>query len=77
MRRRYRAGLLVLAAAPVLTALALSLFLTRMARGAPAELDVPAPELKGGSWINTGGGRPLSLASRRGKVTVLHFWTFG
>jgi len=34
-----------------------------------------APELKaGGTWINS---EPLTLAALRGKVVVVHFWTFG
>ncbi len=34
-----------------------------------------APELKaGGIWINS---EPLTLAALRGKVIVVHFWTFG
>jgi hypothetical protein len=37
----------------------------------------PAAELVGGTWLNTPRGAPLSLSSRRGKVTILHFWTFG
>jgi len=37
---------------------------------------VRAPELVGkGGWINTG-GRDVSLADLRGKITVLDFWTF-
>jgi thiol-disulfide isomerase/thioredoxin len=40
-------------------------------------LNEPAPELVGTSWLNTPGGKPLTLASRRGKVTIVHFWTFG
>ena len=32
-----------------------------------------APELVGSEWLNT---EPISLASRRGKVTVVEFWTF-
>ncbi|MFB7662858.1 NHL domain-containing thioredoxin family protein [Kitasatospora sp. NPDC056138] len=37
---------------------------------------VRAPELVGkGGWLNTG-GRELSLADLRGKITVLDFWTF-
>ena len=35
------------------------------------------PELVGKSWINTPGGKPMSLASRRGEVTIVQFWTFG
>ncbi len=34
-----------------------------------------ATELVGKTWLNTG-GKPVTLASLRGKVTVLHFWTF-
>jgi thiol-disulfide isomerase/thioredoxin len=40
-------------------------------------LNEPAPELVGTSWLNTPDGKPLTLASRRGKVTIVHFWTFG
>lgn len=36
-----------------------------------------APELTGGPWLNTRNGQPISLASRKGKVTVVEFWTFG
>jgi thiol-disulfide isomerase/thioredoxin len=36
-----------------------------------------APELIGDSWLNLPKGNRLSLASRKGKVTVLHFWTYG
>lgn len=34
-----------------------------------------APELIGDEWINA--PRPITLASRRGKVTMVEFWTFG
>jgi alkyl hydroperoxide reductase subunit AhpC len=27
--------------------------------------------------LNTRGGEPISLASRRGRVTIVHFWTYG
>jgi hypothetical protein len=38
-------------------------------------LTAQAPELRGVSaWINS---EPISLKSLRGKVVVLHFWTFG
>ena len=40
-------------------------------------LNQPAPELVGTSWLNTPKTAPLILASRKGKVTILHFWTFG
>ncbi|MGA2657813.1 MAG: redoxin domain-containing protein [Verrucomicrobiota bacterium] len=36
----------------------------------------PAPELAGNAWLNLTNGGRLSLASRKGKVTVVHFWTF-
>ena len=36
----------------------------------------PAPELVGNAWLNLTNGGRLSLASRKGKVTVVHFWTF-
>lgn len=35
-----------------------------------------APEITGNRWFNTRGGQPLTLAGRRGKVTVVEFWTF-
>jgi hypothetical protein len=43
----------------------------------PVVLDVPAPELVGGPWLNTPKNAPLRLANRRGKVTIVEFWTFG
>ena len=37
--------------------------------------NVVAPALRGiQAWINT---KPLALKDLRGKVIVLHFWTFG
>ncbi|MFD1655075.1 NHL domain-containing thioredoxin family protein [Pseudonocardia alaniniphila] len=36
---------------------------------------VRAPELTGRRWLNTG-GEPLSLATLRGKIVLLDFWTF-
>ena len=35
---------------------------------------VRAPELRGRSWLNTG-GKPLSIKDFRGRVVVLDFWT--
>lgn len=43
----------------------------------PAEMNVAAPELVGGPWLNTPNEKPITLASRKGKVTVVEFWTFG
>ena len=42
----------------------------------PDEIKLPAPELTGGPWINTAAGKTINLASRRGKVTIVEFWTF-
>jgi cytochrome c biogenesis protein CcdA/thiol-disulfide isomerase/thioredoxin len=37
----------------------------------------PAPEFKGIShWLNTPGDKPLTLASLRGKVVLVDFWTY-
>jgi thiol-disulfide isomerase/thioredoxin len=36
----------------------------------------PAPEWKNTTWLNTPGDRPLTLASLRGRVVLLNFWTF-
>jgi thiol-disulfide isomerase/thioredoxin len=43
----------------------------------PVVQNTPAPELTGKNWINTPGSAPVHLASRRGKVTIVHFWTYG
>ena len=43
----------------------------------PVQIDVIPPELVGGPWLNTTGNAPIKLASRRGKVTIVEFWTFG
>jgi hypothetical protein len=43
----------------------------------PDRLDVAPPELVGDRWLNTPDGKPLSLGARKGKLTVVHFWTFG
>lgn len=43
----------------------------------PAAMHSPAPELTGSEWLNTPKGSSLKLSSRKGKVTIVHFWTFG
>ncbi len=43
----------------------------------PDEINLPAPELVGGPWINIADGKAINLADRRGKVTIVEFWTFG
>jgi len=61
-------------------AFCLALALTGSVRAAyaqqPVEIDVAAPELVGGPWLNTAKGAPIKLASRKGSVTVVEFWTF-
>jgi hypothetical protein len=45
-----------------------------MARGEPAKIDRPAPEITAGPWINS---VPLTLAGLRGRVVLVEFWTYG
>jgi hypothetical protein len=41
----------------------------------PVAMKVAAPELEGISdWVNS---KALKLGDLKGKVVVLHFWTFG
>jgi hypothetical protein len=41
----------------------------------PVAMKVPAPEFQGiEEWFN---GKPMHLKDLKGKVVVLHFWTFG
>ena len=64
---------------PYLSPLAWPLLLAASlaAHAAPATpSSAPAPELLGNSWLNLPKGTTLTMASRRGKVTVVHFWTF-
>jgi hypothetical protein len=55
-----------------------ALSVTAMSRAGaigPAVMKIPAPEIQGiDEWINT---KPLSLKDLKGKVVVVHFWTFG
>ncbi len=61
-----------------ITALILALSLTAvLPAGAkqPVSMKIPAPEFQGiNEWINS---KPLTLKDLRGKVVVVHFWTFG
>jgi hypothetical protein len=43
----------------------------------PRALNVKPPALVGGPWVNTPKAEAITLASRKGKVTLVHFWTFG
>jgi peroxiredoxin len=36
-----------------------------------------APEFVGGPWLNTKDGKPVTIASRHGKITLVAFWTYG
>ena len=68
---RNRIGLLVAVCLAVFW-----MFLAGGTRGEqPVTLNVAAPELTGiQEWINS---KPLTLKELRGRVVVLHFWTFG
>lgn len=37
-------------------------------------IGVPAPEVAGERWINSG---PLTMQGLRGRVVLVEFWTFG
>ncbi|AHI02024.1 NHL domain-containing thioredoxin family protein [Kutzneria albida] len=51
------------------------LVLTSDVSTAKRRVRVRAPELAGRGWLNTG-GRSISLADLRGRITLLDFWTF-
>jgi hypothetical protein len=64
---RIASGALLLAGA--------GLWLSAVRGEQPERMNVAAPEFSDADeWINT---RPLALKDVRGKVVVLHFWTFG
>jgi hypothetical protein len=44
------------------------------APGRGAALDVPAPAISGGPWINSA---PLTPDALRGRVVFVEFWTYG
>ena len=44
------------------------------AQGRGATLDVPAPAISGGPWINS---TPLTSDGLRGRVVFVEFWTYG
>ena len=71
--RLRRASALCLA----LGAFVLSMLPLPAAEAPQAPPAVPAPELTGGPWLNLSSGTRLTLASRKGKVTIVHFWTYG
>ena len=47
---------------------------TMTAAGRQVRVGQAAPEITGGPWINS---EPLSLASLRGRVVMVEFWTYG
>lgn len=59
-----------------LAAILFTFFLSAPAQMQPVALRDKAPELIGGPWLNTPNNKPLTLASRKGKVTVVQFWTY-
>jgi hypothetical protein len=68
-----RKVLTVAAGASLLGAVLLTLAAGRA--GQPAEMSIAAPEFKDvDEWINS---KPLQVKDLRGKVIVVHFWTFG
>jgi hypothetical protein len=54
--------------------LALSLGAVGPALGQPPRPGAPAPDITGAPWINSA---PLTLASLRGRVVLVEFWTYG
>jgi hypothetical protein len=75
-----RVGLnrLGLAAASATMLLAAALLLrAEAATPRPVRINAMPPELTGGPWLNTPDSKPLTLASLKGKVVVVHYWTFG
>ncbi|RYG86096.1 MAG: hypothetical protein EON58_22135, partial [Alphaproteobacteria bacterium] len=62
-----------LGGATILGAVGLTALTMQSIRDAKAESSAQAPELVGNQWFNTPDGKPLTLASRRGKVTVVEF----
>jgi hypothetical protein len=72
-----RRRLIALTAYSALAGTGAALFRPAAAAGNPTALNAVPPELTGGPWLNTPKNEPLPLSARRGKVTVVHFWTFG
>jgi thiol-disulfide isomerase/thioredoxin len=50
-----------------------------LAQGTPEKKPNPdqAPLFAEGRWLNTKDGKPVTLESRKGKPTLVAFWTFG
>lgn len=73
------AGTRIAQSAGLVFALAVAALLLRAEAAVvrPVRLNVTPPELTGGPWLNTPDSKPLTLASLKGKVVVVHYWTFG
>ena len=65
-------GTIRLGGAALAAALVVFFFFGRGASG--VNLGSPAPELKGGPWLNSG---PLQMKDLLGKVVLVKMWTFG
>jgi hypothetical protein len=66
-----RSRIIRLGAAALFTVLGAFFFFGSSASGIGP--GTPAPELKGGPWLNSG---PLKLKDLRGKVVLIKMWTF-
>ncbi len=66
----------ILAALCLTSVVAASAFV--LAQGPPAKKPNPdqAPLFAEGTWLNTKDGKPVTLESRKGKPTLVAFWTF-
>jgi hypothetical protein len=59
----------------IASAVLLGILATPACAQEPVAMKIAAPELQGiETWINS---KPLALKDLRGKVVILHFWTFG
>jgi hypothetical protein len=68
------AGLLAILAAGLVLGSAIARRLGGLAGAEPVRPGVPAPEIAGSPWINSG---PLTMAALRGRVVLVEFWTYG
>ena len=75
--RRFRPRRAALIAAATGLVLSAGLSISRIGRaGGSASRDVAAPALKGSDWINVPAADVDWVSSFKGRVTLLHFWTF-
>ena len=77
---RYRLSLLATLAVPFTLLAGVAAFVTpsHAGPGDPYKMYALPPELVGDKWLNVPEKqKPPSLKKPTGKVTVIHFWTFG